>query len=65
MCTNPKVILTSPPPPHQILMTRIDYSSSCNLNFSTNFTCPLGKFRTELTNQIANPLAPTTFFACY
>ena len=39
----------------------------CNLNSSKNFTCPLGKLRTEFTSAIAKSislgLSHTTFFA--
>ena len=63
--TSPNIISTIP---HNVLMSRLISQFFCNLNSSTNVTCPSGKLRTEFTNLIAKSTSPglwdTTFFAC-
>ena len=62
--TSPNIISTSP---KSVLMSRSISQFFCNLNSSKNFTCLLGKLRTEFSSLIAKSTSPglsdTTFFA--
>ena len=56
--------------PQKRLMSRLISQFFCNMNSSKNFTCPLGKLRTEFSSPIGKSTGPglsdTTFFTrCY
>ena len=62
--TGPNIISASP---KNVLMSRLISQFCCNLNFSKNLTCLLGKLITEFSSPIAKSTSPglsdTTFFA--
>ena len=65
--SSPKVISTSPLPPKQKWVSRINkLQFFCNLITPKDFTCPSGKLTTEFTNLIVKCTSPglsdTTFF---
>ena len=55
VCASPRVFLTSP---KNFFDKQHWLQFFCNLNFPKNFTCPLGKLRTEFTSPITKSTSP-------